>query len=124
MGRIFKDLDFAKAARLAKTSDETLRRAVLEADAGLVDAFLGGELIKKRVARQGAGKRDGFRTILAFQRDDRAFFLHMFAKNDEANLSAEDLSDLKIYARSLMGLTKEGIEIAVRSGALQEIEND
>ena len=122
MGRVFKDLDFAKAARRARLSDATLLQAVGEADAGLVDAVLGGEVIKKRVARDGAGKRGGYRTIIAFRREDRAFFVHLFAKNDEANVPKEDLRDLRIYARTLMGLDDAGLRLALDSGDLLEIE--
>ena len=123
VGRIFKDLDFAKAARKARISDEALRTAVAEADAGLVDAYLGGELVKKRVARQGSGKRDGFHTILVFRREERAFFVHLFAKNDEASLSPQDLADLKVYARTLLSLAEDGMELALESGDLVEIKN-
>ena len=124
MGRVFKDLDFARAARRARLSDERLREAVEEADAGLIDALLGGELVKKRVARAGGGKRDGYRTILAFRRGDRAFFVHLFAKNDEANVSPEDLRDLRVYAKALLGLDEEGLKRAVDSGSLLEIGDE
>ena len=38
--------------------------------AGLFDADLGGELLKKRIARPGEGKRGGFRTVVATNRGD------------------------------------------------------
>ena len=121
MVRIFKDLEFARAAKKARIPDVALREAAVEADQGLVDAYLGGECIKKRIPRVGGGKRDGFRTILAFRRGERAIFIHIFAKNSIENVSKADLADLKIYAETLLGLTERGLEIAVGSGALIEI---
>ncbi|RYG33038.1 type II toxin-antitoxin system RelE/ParE family toxin [bacterium] len=122
MARIFKDEGFAKRARKARISNEALRDAVVSADSGLVDAYLGGELIKQRIAREGEGKSGGFRTVLAFRREDRAFFVHMFAKNDEANISSQDLEALKVYARTLLRLTEPDLARALDEGVLEEIE--
>jgi len=44
---------------------------VVEIQKGLIDARLGGGLIKKRVARSGHGKRGGYRVILASNLGDR-----------------------------------------------------
>jgi hypothetical protein len=41
----------------------------------LVDARLGGFLIKKRVAGFGRGKSGGYRTIVAYRQGDRVVFL-------------------------------------------------
>ena len=49
-------------------ANSILLKAAKEIDQGLVDASLGGNLVKKRVARKGEGKRGGFRTIVVFQR--------------------------------------------------------
>lgn len=122
MGRIFKDEEFARRARKAKLSDATLRAAVEAADAGLVAAFLGGELIKLRVSRPGGGKSSGFRTILAYRREDRAFFVYLFAKNVTENIDPTELADLKDYAKILLGLTDAQIATAVQTGELEQIE--
>jgi hypothetical protein len=71
--RTFKDDEFAKRARKAGISDSSLARAIHEVENGLVDANLGGGIVKKRIAREGAGKSRGYRTIIAFQKPDRAF---------------------------------------------------
>ena len=44
--------------------------AIETAGRGLIDADLGGGLIKQRVARPGQGKRGGFRMMIAFRRAD------------------------------------------------------
>ena len=122
MGRVFKDEEFARRARKARLADATLREAVDAADAGLVAAHLGGELVKLRVARAGGGKSGGFRTILAYRREDRAFFVYLFAKNVSENIDSTELSDLKDYAKILLGLTEAQIAAALRTGKLEEIE--
>jgi hypothetical protein len=59
--------------RKAGLSDEVLRKAVDEMVNGLVDADLGGHVVKKRVALSGQGKRGGARTIVATKLADRWF---------------------------------------------------
>ena len=51
--KIFKTRWFARFARQEKIADDGLREAIERAERGLVDADLGGGLIKQRVARQG-----------------------------------------------------------------------
>ena len=65
---IFKRKDFARWQAAHKLSDATLCKAVEEMCRGLVDAILGGELFKKRVAAHCAGKRSGYRTLLCSYR--------------------------------------------------------
>ena len=58
--------------------------AVAEIGQGLMDANLGGYVVKKRVALGGRGKSGGVRTLLAFKIRDKAFFLYGFAKTSKA----------------------------------------
>ena len=55
--------------------DDQICRAVDEMNEGLVDANLGGSLVKKRIAMRGHGKRGSWRTLLGFQQGEKAFFL-------------------------------------------------
>ena len=57
--RIFKTKTFAKWAVKQGINSANLCQAMLEIDSGLVDANLGGYLIKKRVAINGKGKSSG-----------------------------------------------------------------
>jgi hypothetical protein len=72
-------------------NDATLVAAIDQADRGLIDADLGGGLIKQRVAREGGGKSGGYRTLVFFRQEERAIFAFGFAKSDKANLSAAEL---------------------------------
>ena len=54
--RIFKAKGFSRFQRRERIVDQTLLTAIRRATDGLVDADLGGGLIKQRVARPGQGK--------------------------------------------------------------------
>ena len=58
--RIFKNKSFARFARKARLADANLCEAIRNAERGLVDADLGGGVIKQRIARSGGGKSGGF----------------------------------------------------------------
>jgi hypothetical protein len=63
--RVFKVQEFRRWAKREGLTDASLREAAQEIEDGLIDAGLGGVLIKKRVAAAGRGKRGGYRTIAA-----------------------------------------------------------
>ena len=96
--RIFKTKLFAKFARREHISDASLAEAVTRAGEGLVDANLGGGIIKQRVARKGQGRSGGYRTLIAYRLGDFAVFLFGYAKSERANISDDELSGLQIIA--------------------------
>lgn len=57
--RIFKTKWLARFARHGQVTDANLQEAIARAERGLIDADLGGGLIKQRVARQGKGRSGG-----------------------------------------------------------------
>lgn len=57
--RVFKNAWFGRFARKEKISAEVLWEAVVRAEKGLVDADLGGGVIKQRIARPGESKSKG-----------------------------------------------------------------
>jgi hypothetical protein len=71
--RIFKTRALARFTKREAIGDESLVAAIEAARRELIDADLGGGLIKQGVARPGQGKRGGFRMLVAF-RSDRAVF--------------------------------------------------
>jgi hypothetical protein len=77
--RAFVVKAFARFQRHERITDAMLCTALDDAHRGLVDADLGSEVIKQRVARRGQGKSGGYRVLIAFRRDERAVFLHGFA---------------------------------------------
>jgi len=83
--QVYKTKGLARFARRERIADVSLAEAIDRADRGLIDADLGGGLIKQRVARQGQGRSGGYRTIVAYRTKDRAVFLYAFAKNEREN---------------------------------------
>ncbi len=118
----FKVKAFAKWASGEGLSDDALASAVVEMEQGLIDARLGGQVIKKRVALPGRGKRGSTRTLVAFKQGDKAFFIYGFAKNERANISDKELRALKMLAKELMSYTAAALTKAMKTGELIEIE--
>ena len=77
--RIFRNQWITKFAKKHKISDSELIEAVERADNGLIDADLGGGVIKQRIARQGQGRSGGYRSLIFFRHGERAFFMTAFA---------------------------------------------
>jgi len=122
--RIFKNKVFNKWAEKEGLSDDTLRVAVDEMERGLIDADLGGHVVKKRVAVGGRGKSSGVRTLLAYKSGDKAFFVYGFAKNARANVSTDELKALKRLAKELMNYSDKTLTKAIQHGALIEVEDN
>jgi hypothetical protein len=88
---------------------------------GLIDAHLGGGVIKQRVARSGEGKSGGFRVLILYQRKDRAVFVHGFAKSEKPNISPDELSALKELASEVLNYDDRAINAAVAAGVFTEV---
>jgi len=102
-------------------TDEALVSAVEEIENGLIDADLGGNLFKKRVAVQGRGKRGGIRTLVATQLESHWFFLFGFQKNERSNITNAELRVLQEIAKDLLDLTDEQLRKATLRGELEEV---
>ena len=81
-------------------------------------------VVKKRVALAGRGKSGGVRTLLAYKVGNKAFFVYGFAKNARANISADELKALKHLAKELLDYSDKALTVAIKHGALIEVEND
>lgn len=122
--RVFKNAWFQKFARKEKISDAALCEAVARAEAGLIDADLGGGLLKQRVARPGAGKSGGYRTLIFFRVKTRAVFAFGFAKNDRANLDEDEEATFKKAAKLVLAFSDEQMDAELESGRLAEVNCD
>ena len=121
--RSFKTKWLARFARREGIADKSLREAIEWAERGLIDADLGGGLIKQRVARQGQGRSGGYRIIIAYRVKDRAVLLFGFAKNERENISTDELLILREVAGNWLVADSETILEALEDGKLQEIED-
>ncbi len=122
--RTFKTRWFARFARREDISDEALREAIERSERGLIDADLGGGLIKLRVARPGEGRSGGYRMIVAYRTRDRAFFLLGFAKSDQENIDSEQLRTTRGIASHLLTASSDQLKVAIAEGEIQEISYD
>jgi hypothetical protein len=122
--RIFKNGWFKRFARKEGLLDSALAEAVAQAESGLIDADLGGGVIKQRVARPGKGKSGGYRTLILFRQGDRAIFAFGFAKSGQANISKADLTLLRKAAEEALIWSDAELDRLVTTGALMEIEDE
>ncbi len=113
--RIFKTRTLARFTRHNGIDDESLVEAVRRAKRGLIDADLGGRVIKQRVARPGQGKRAGFRMLIGFG-SDRAVYLFAWAKNERENINNAELLTLREIAAWLLNASKDKIANELASG--------
>jgi hypothetical protein len=121
--RIFKTKALARFARKNSVSDASLVEAVERAVKGLIDADLGGRVIKQRVARAGQGKRGGFRMLIGFG-SDRAIYLFGFAKNERENIGDDELLTLREIAASFFDASDQKIAKALKDETLIEVAYD
>lgn len=121
MRRVFKTRFFTRWMRKTELSDAALCQAIVEMAQGLIDADLGGGLVKKRLAMPGRGKSGGARTLVATNKGSRWIFVFGFEKNDRANITAEELQALKDLAQDILSNTAVQLAQALDDGALQEI---
>ncbi len=120
--RVFKDYEFHRWARREGLADGSLCKAAAEIGDGLVDARLGGFLIKKRVGAAGRGKRGGYRTIVAYRQGDRLVFLYGFAKNEKDNISREEKEALRKLGDAYVAYHDAQLAKMVREGLIIEVE--
>ena len=124
MRRVFKTRHFSRWMRKTELSDRTLCQAVEEMVHGLIDAELGGGIVKKRVGVFGRGKRGGARTLVATNKDNRWFFVFGFEKNERSNISDGELEALQDIAFDLLSRADWQLDEAIRDNSLQEIFHD
>lgn len=119
---IYKTRTFERWAKNEGLSTQVLYEAVCEMQAGLYEADLGGGLIKKRIARQGQGKRSGFRTLVATNKGERWVFVFGFSKNQRSNIDKDEEQALKKLAEYLLSLTQQDINKAQKANELIEVK--
>jgi hypothetical protein len=105
--RVYETKVFARFQRREKVADPTLVAAIASAEEGMIDADLGGGLIKQRIARRGQGKSGGFRTVIAYRKRDMAVFLLGFSKSERGNIDTDELEELRAQSRVILALTQD-----------------
>lgn len=119
--RVFKTKQFARFARRQQISGASLIEAVQRAESGLLDADLGGGVIKQRVARPGQGRSGGYRVLLAYRRKARAVFLFGFAKSERDNIDDDELATLRDIAKGWLEANDKALAGAIANGLILEV---
>ena len=122
--QVFKTKPFDRFARKALLDDAALCGVVANIERGLIDADLGGGVLKQRVARRGGGKSGGFRVLIVYRLRDRAIFVDGFAKSDRANVLKDELAALKGLAALFLAYREAELSRAVSAGILIEVRCD
>lgn len=115
---------FARWMRKNKVSPDDLVIATEDMADGLVDADLGGHIVKKRVALQGRGKSSGARTIVATKFGRRWIYLFGFEKNERSNIDSNELKALQELAKSYLELNAAETVAAIDEGKLIELNGE
>ena len=120
--RIFQSRWFQRFSRKEGIADAALREAVARADRGQIDADLGGEVIKQRIARPGQGKSKGYRTIILLRRGEKAFFVYGYSKSERANIDDDEEHQFKEAAKHVLALTEKQLAELVKRGGFTEVK--
>ena len=121
MTRLFKTRHFLRWMRKTELTNQMLCDAVTEMMQGLIDADLGGGVLKKRIGLSGRGKRGGARMLIATNKGNRWFFVLGFEKNERDSIADNELQALQDLAQDLLMRSTLQLNQAVRDGALEEI---
>jgi len=119
---IFCNRPFARFAKKTGITGAMLREAVNRAERGLIDADLGGGVIKQRIARSGSGKSGGYRTVILYRHSDKAFFVYGYPKNERSNLDSTEEREFKELARITFGLSRAALDALIAKGTYTEVE--
>lgn len=121
--RLFKHKTFNRWAQDNRVSDQVIWKAAEEVVEGKFDADLGGNLFKKRIAREGEGKSKGFRTLVGYRRPDseRVVFLYAFAKNVRANITDAEKKALRLASKSFVSTSDEQLALLLERKEYYEV---
>ncbi|OOF37645.1 type II toxin-antitoxin system RelE/ParE family toxin [Rodentibacter heidelbergensis] len=119
--RIFKTKAFDKFAQKNHILDNDLLKAIIRAEQGLIDADLGGNIIKQRLARKGQGSSGGFRSFIFYKLNENSYFVAGISKNVRDNISSQELTALKALAKVYATFTPQQIELQIQNGLLIEV---
>lgn len=118
--RIFKTRAFSRFADKKSITDDALIKLIKRANKGLIDADLGNNVIKQRLAKQGQGKSSGYRIIL-YKIRQYHYFVAAFEKNTRGNITKSEEIALKQLANLYLTYSDEIIQQQIDSGILIEI---
>jgi len=112
---------FNKWAKKQKLTDDKLLVSIEDMENNLSTSNLGGGLFKIRVASEGSGKSSSFRTIVVYRKEDRVVMVYGFMKQEQENLSTNELKSFKTLAKDILNLSIEELQQAVEKSVFVKI---
>lgn len=122
--KIFKNAWFQRFARKERISESMLKAAIDNAQKGLIDADLGNGVIKQRIPRPNQGKSGGYRSIILYLKDDKAFFVYGFAKSQKDNIKTDEKQAFKDMADYVFALSEDQISQLIANKQFFKVTND
>ena len=122
--KVFKTKEFVRFARREKIAEARLCEAVDRAVRGLIDADLGGGLIKQRIARPGQGRSGGYRALMAFRSGHRAVFVYGFAKSERGNIGSDELEFWPRISTAFLRMDDVKLVLMIDQLELKEVSCD
>ncbi|MEX3774231.1 type II toxin-antitoxin system RelE/ParE family toxin [Pseudomonas sp. MYb118] len=115
--RLFKTKRFAVQAGKAWIGDDELRDAFAEMLKGQAES-LGGGVWKKRL------NANRHRSIVVAKGGSYWIYQVLFAKKDRSNISAEELSDLRVLAKAYSAMTENDVQHLLDAKEFVEIAHE
>uniref|UniRef100_UPI0036DB414E type II toxin-antitoxin system RelE/ParE family toxin n=1 Tax=Photorhabdus sp. RM322S TaxID=3342825 RepID=UPI0036DB414E len=123
--RIFATDDFSVFMEDNLLTNKDICQSAREIIGGLVDANLGGNLFKKRIAFGRVGKSGSARSVVAFRYHDKMISIGGWLKKNVAKLGKEIPDNLlkmyKLLAKDLLNISDKNIEDNLLYGLLIEV---
>ena len=120
--QIYKTKWFARFANKENISDNALCEAVRRAEKGNIDANHHGGVISQRIAQEGQGKRKGYRTVILFKQNDKAFFVHGYQRKNQNVIEKKQLMMYKEMATEMLYGDETEIQTAINGGAIIKVK--
>ena len=108
--RIFLNKPFQRFVRKEGITYDAICEAIKRADRGLIDADLGGGVIKQRIPRPNEGRSGGYRWIVIYRVGEVALFIHGFAKNEKDNITDLELSTFRELAKAIFEINPDKLD--------------
>lgn len=78
-------------------------------------------MLKQRIARSGAGKSGGYRAIILYRRNRRAFFVYGFPKSERESIEDDEEEAFKKAAKFVFDLSDENLVSLIEKGSSRRL---
>ena len=122
--QVYKTKQFARFANKENISDDSLCEAIGRAQKGNIDKKLRDDIIVQRVAREGQGKRKGYRTVILFKQGNKAFFVNGYERKKQDGIDERTLRGYRRLATKLLTLNQKEMEKEIKNGQIIEVKQN